>query len=80
MERRKAESFEGMDIMMYLEKEVGNIDDDELTKGRIRSIFVKINYGQGSVSEVADYYGLPTSVVRDISLGRIFKSITRDLN
>ena len=79
-DQRKAEPFEGKDIMYYLEKEIEDIQDDELTKGRIRSIFVQVNFGNKSVSEIAKYYNIPTDVVRGIAEGRLFKSITNDIS
>lgn len=78
-ETKKAEPFEGMDILYYLEREIDDIVDDELTKGRIRSIYVKIRYGQSTPSDLAEYYDLPIHVIRDIASGKLFKSVTRDL-
>lgn len=79
----KADEFEGRDIMWYLEhpeelrKLMEGIIDDELTKGRIRSIYVRVNYGQNSVKEVAKYYDLPVKLIKDIADGRIFEEITK---
>ena len=78
-ERTKAEPFEGQDIMYYIEKEIEEIKDDELTKGRIRSIFVQVNFGDKFPAEIAEYYDIPVKVVRGIAEGRLFSSITKDI-
>lgn len=78
-ESEKAEAFEGQDIMFYLERDIDEINDDELTKGRIRSIYVQLKYRQKGPTEIAEYYEIPLQVVRDIGSGKLFGSITRDL-
>lgn len=78
-ERLKAEPFEGQDIMYYIEKEIDDIQDDELTKGRIRSIFVQVNFGDKFPAEIAEYYDIPVKVVRGIASGKLFSSITKDI-
>lgn len=77
--RGNADPFEGHDIMMYIEREMDGIDDDELTKGRIRSIFVRLKYRQSSPNQLAEYYDLPVQVIKGIGSGQLFGSITRDL-
>lgn len=80
--RDRARDFEGKDIMYYLEhpdelkRLVDGVIDDELTTGRIRTIYVKVNYGQSSIKDVADYYDLPIRVVKDIASGKLFRDIT----
>lgn len=79
--RDKAEPYEGQDIMVLLDQVMNNKDivADELTKGRIRSIYVKTKYGSDSLRSIADYYDIPIAVVKDIESGKIFRSITSDL-
>lgn len=83
---RRAEKFEGRDIMWYLshptelEQFLDGVIDDELTKGRIRTIYVKIKYGSASVRELANYYDLDEALIRDIANGKIFSELTKDLN
>lgn len=78
-EQEKAEAFEGQDIMFYLERDVDEINDDELTKGRIRSIYVQLKYRQKDPTSIAEYYDIPLKVVRDIGSGKLFGNITEDL-
>ena len=81
----KAKEFEGKDIMYYLEHTeecelfVKGLKDDELTAGRIRTIYVRMNYGSGSAKELANYYDLPIRVIKDIASGKLFRSITRGI-
>lgn len=77
--KRSADNFEGGDIMFYLEREMEGLKDDELTKGRIRTIYVKVRYGHTSIKELAEYYDLPPQVIRDIASGKLFSTITQDL-
>jgi len=78
--RNKAHNFEGNDIMYYLENRlIDGIVDDELTRGRIRTIYVKVRYGQSSTNEIAEYYNLPVPVIKDIASGKLFHEITADL-
>lgn len=85
MRSRKAQEFEGNDIMYYLENPdelkrlVDGIVDDELTRGRIRTIYVKARYGQSSINQIAEYYNLPAPVIKDIASGKLFHGITADL-
>ena len=77
----RAEPFEGQDILNLLER-MDNGDDDcsELTKGRIRSIYVKLKYGgERYASNLAEYYDLPIELIKDIGRGKVFKNITKDL-
>ncbi len=77
---RHAEKYEGQDIMDLLSLANSNeIIDDELTKGRIRTIFVKVNYGYEDPRKIAEYYSLPIKVIKDIASGKIFRSITCDM-
>lgn len=82
--KKKADEFEGRDIMWYinhpdeLERWMENINDDELTAGRIRSIYVRVRYGHERASDVAKYYDLPVSVVNDIGNGKLFGNITNN--
>lgn len=76
----KAEPFEGQDIMDYIEKELDDIKDDELTAGRIRSIYVQVNFGDKPPREIAEYYDIPVKVVRDIADGKLFRSITQNID
>ena len=57
---------------------VDNIIDDELTKGRIRTIYVQMKYGTKRPREIAEYYNLPVDLINDIRDGRIFGKITRE--
>lgn len=83
--RNKAHNFEGNDIMYYLENPdelkrlIDGIVDDELTRGRIRTIYVKVRYGQSSTNEIAEYYNLSVPVIKDIASGKLFHEITADL-
>lgn len=79
-EEPKAEAWEGEDIMYYIGKDLEAIKCDELTAGRIRSIYSRIEYGDSTPSDLARYYEIPIKVIRDIAAGKIFESITRDLN
>lgn len=82
MTEKKAKEFEAGDILWYLEhpdelqKFLDGVIDDELTKGRIRSIYVRVKYGQASVKEIAEYYDLPEKLVRNIADGITFRGIT----
>lgn len=78
-EPERAEAYEGQDIMFYLERDINEINDDELTKGRIRTIFVQLKYRQKSPIELAEYYDIPSQVIRDIGSGKLFGNITKDL-
>lgn len=76
----KAELFEGRDIVSMLAQGV-NVDDvidDELTKGRIRTICIQMKYGTKRPREIAEYYDLPVDLIKDIRDGRIFGKITRE--
>lgn len=79
MSRNHAKEFEGRDIMYYLNLNIDDIEDDELTVGRIRSIYVQANYGNKSRMEIAKYYNIPVDVVKGIATGKLFKSITKDI-
>lgn len=61
-----------------LQKEIDNIEDDKLTKGRIRAIYV-LQYGSMNIIEVADHHKLPVDLIRDIWEGKRFRKITEDL-
>lgn len=78
-EIEKAETYEGEDIMFYVTKNYDAIKDDELTKGRIRSIYVAIKYGTSTPSDLAEYYNIPIRVIRDIMSGKLFAQVTEDL-
>lgn len=79
--KQKAEEFEGRDILFYLERDMDSIQDDELTKGRIRTIYVKLKYGHGRVAEeLAEYYDLPVEIIKDIGHGKLFREITKDMD
>lgn len=79
---KKSLPFEGEDIIRsILNNPDINVDDiicDELTKGRIRTIYVQLRYGKKNARDVAEYYDLPVQLVRDIGSGKIFKSITSE--
>jgi hypothetical protein len=53
------------------------IVDDELTRGRIRAIYVRVKYGKESIGSIAEYYGVPETFIRDLSKGKIFADITQ---
>lgn len=78
----KETKLEGKDIMYYidhpteLKKLMDGIIDDELTTGRIRTIYVRMNYGNASATDLAKYYDIPVKVVKDIANGRLFGFIT----
>ncbi len=70
-------------IMWYLEhpdelkKLIDSIDDnDELTAGRIRTIYARINYGNEDINKIARYYNLPVKIIKDIGNGKLFSEIT----
>lgn len=80
--RDKAHEFEGNDIMELVTRVMEHGDDiidDELTKGRIRSIYTQLRYGSKRIQEVAEYYNLPIQLIKDIRDGKIFRKITSDL-
>ena len=80
MRREHADKYEGEDVMRLLQlAQSGAIVDDELTKGRIRTIYVKVVYGRNKPKEIAEYYGLPEQLIKDIASGKIFRNITRDM-
>lgn len=53
--------------------------DDELTRGRIRSIYAQLQYGDGNVNKISRYYGLPRQLIIDIKRGKIFRNIINGL-
>ena len=69
-------------IMKILNGEItlDDIEDDELTKGRIRTIYVSLNYGSKTAKELSEYYDIPVQAVKDIGSGKLFGSITRDIS
>lgn len=76
----RAEKFEGDDIMRALANcNVDDIIDDELTRGRIRTIYTQLKYGTKKVYEIAEYYNLPPQLIRDIRDKKICRKITEDL-
>lgn len=76
--RKHAEKYEGEDVMRLLQLASSDeVNDDELTKGRIRTIFVKVVYGHERPSAVAEYYNIPVQLVKDIAAGKVFRNITR---
>ena len=77
--KEKIRESEGRDIIHLLEKDIEDINDDELTKGRIRSIYAKLKYGSSTAYEIADYYGLPEELIKDIGRGKVFADITADM-
>ena len=82
---KKADDFEGMDIMWYinhpdeLEKLMDGIIDDELTTGRIRSIYVQVNYGHNNPGRIADYYNIPVEAVKAIANGSLLGKLTKSI-
>lgn len=54
---------------------MSGIIDDELTRGRIRTIYVRMVYGHESPEVVAKYYGLPVRLMEDIRDKQIFKEV-----
>lgn len=76
--KSKALEFEGIDIMTLLAKGE-NLAADELTKGRIRTIYSQVKYGNKSPREIAEYYNLPVKLIRDIANKKIFQKIIEDL-
>ena len=80
MARTHADKYEGEDVIRLLELAQSRaIIDDELTKGRIRTIFVQVVYGKSNPKKVADYYGLPEQLIKDIARGKVFRDITRGM-
>lgn len=82
----KAQVFEGQDIINLMqallggnEEEYEKIVDDELTKGRIRTIYTQLKYGSKRAQDIAEYYDIPITLVKDIGKGKIFEKITKDL-
>jgi len=74
------EKYEGTDIMDLIQR-IAEGDDDlsdcnELTRGRIRTIYVQLRYGNEDPRQIAEYYGIPAELVRDIGRGKIFGEIT----
>lgn len=80
MERDKAESWEGEDILYYIGKDLEKIKCDELTKGRVRSIYASLKFGDSTPSDLAEYYGISIKVIRSIGEGKLFGELTRDLD
>ena len=76
----RPELFEGRDIVAMLAQgmDVDDIIDDELTKGRIRTIYVQMKYGTKRPMEIAEYYNLPIELIKDIRDGKIFRKITSE--
>jgi hypothetical protein len=77
----KPHHFEGSDIQKLFKRVMEHgeeIVDDELTKGRIRTIYTQVKYGTKSPQEVADYYGLPVQLIKDIRDEKIFRKITSE--
>lgn len=78
--KRRAEDFEGTDILDLLTRILNGEDDlgdcNELTKGRIRTIYARVKYGKEDPREVARYYSLPPDLIRDIADNRVFRDIT----
>lgn len=76
----RPELFEGRDIVAMLAQgmDVDDIIDDELTKGRIRTIYVQMKYGTKRPFEIAEHYALPVDLIKDIRDGKIFRSITQE--
>lgn len=78
---KKAKEFEGRDIQWYIDhpeelrKLMKGIIDDELTRGRIRTIYVRLHYGHESAEKIAKYYKLPVRLIEDIGNKKIFKEI-----
>lgn len=60
-----------------LEKLIDEIDDNnEMTIGRIRTIYARVNYGNEDINKIAKYYNLPIKIIRDICNKKIFANIT----
>ena len=78
--RERTELFEGIDILSMLAQgmNVDDIVDDELTKGRIRTIYIQMKYGTKRAREIAEYYNLPLQLIKDIRDGNIFRKITSE--
>lgn len=79
MDRKQSKDQNMADLLKYVIENGDEIIDDELTRGRIRSIYTQITYGIKGPREVAHYYGLPVDLVRDIANRKVFASITADL-
>lgn len=75
---KKAERYEGQEILDMLENWDPNDPDcgDELTRGRVRTIYVRTKMGGKPVREIAEYYNLPINVIQGIRDGNIFPEIT----
>lgn len=73
---------EGLEVANYIAAvmEDDSIVCDELTAGRIRTIYVQLKYKQKTSREIADYYDLPIDLIRDIGHGKAARKITRDLD
>lgn len=89
--RKEAPGFEGNDILVLIELlktqgidinsfELESLVDDELTKGRVRTIYTQLKYGTKTIQEVAEYYELPKELLRDIKHGKAFRGLTRDID
>ena len=73
----KGKRYDGEELVNLIE--LANSDkiiSDELTRGRIRTIFVRAKYGMDSISTLAEYYDLPKEFIRDMVKGKIFADIT----
>ena len=77
---KAAKFFEGQDILAMLAQgmNVDDVIDDELTKGRIRTIYIQMKYNTKRPREIAEYYNLPIDLVKDIRDGKIFSKITQE--
>lgn len=77
---KAAKFFEGQDILDMLAQgmNVDDVIDDELTKGRIRTIYIQMKYNTKRPREIAEYYNLPIDLVKDIRDGKIFSKITQE--
>lgn len=78
MSNHKDDSY-AQAILNYVTNHIDDIEDDELTKGRVQSIFLQVNLGHKSIREVAEYYNLPPKVVKAIAEGKLFRSVTQDI-
>jgi hypothetical protein len=69
--RHKANKYEGEDILNLFELASSDqIIDDELTRGRIRAIYVRVKYGKESTQSIANYYDVSEELIRNIVDGK----------
>ena len=61
-----------------LQRLMDSIDDtDELSRGRIQTIYARMRYGKADARELSKLYKIPVKVINDIASGKVFREITK---